>query len=147
MIFWLKTKAVGGLDAASEPDGNPDVDSIVTGWRASGGVETGPDRRSLERGWELCGIRPRCCDQPAPPPPPLPDEMPVVLQPGTELVVNKHVFFDTDPRIESKSGKCSEERLCSLQQSDQNLHGLGPPFTHQFHHQGRPVKNKILRFL
>jgi hypothetical protein len=38
--------AVGRVDAASEPDGNPDVDPIVTGWRASGGVETGPDRRN-----------------------------------------------------------------------------------------------------
>jgi hypothetical protein len=56
--------------------------------------------------------------------------MPVVLQPGTELVMNKQIFYHTDSRIESKFGTFSEERLCSLQQFDQNLHGLIPPFMH-----------------
>jgi hypothetical protein len=41
--------AVGRLVAASERDGSPDVNLIVTGWRASGGIETGPDTRSLGR--------------------------------------------------------------------------------------------------
>jgi hypothetical protein len=32
--------AVGLVDAASEPDGSPDVDPLVTGWGTSGGVGT-----------------------------------------------------------------------------------------------------------
>jgi hypothetical protein len=56
--------------------------------------------------------------------------MPVILQPGRELVMNKQVFFHTDPRIESKFGTFSEERVYSLQEFDQNLHGPGPPFMH-----------------
>jgi hypothetical protein len=80
--------AVGGIDGASEPEGSPDVDPIVTGSRASGGVEAGPDTRNLAKTCDACGIPPRCRDRPTPPAPPpqSPDEMPVVLQPGTELV-------------------------------------------------------------
>jgi hypothetical protein len=47
--------------------------------------------------------------------------MPVVLQPGTELVMNKQMFFHADPKSETKPGKMLEECLCSLQQLDQNL--------------------------
>jgi hypothetical protein len=72
--------------------------------------------------------------------------MPVVLEPGTELVMNQQVFFHTDSRIESKTGKFSEERLHNLQQFNQNLYGLGPLFTHRFHHLGGCAKDILLRF-
>jgi hypothetical protein len=71
--------------------------------------------------------------------------MPVILQPGKELVMDEQVLFHPDPKIKSKSGKFFEERLCSSQQFDQNLHELCPPCTRQFHHQGRCVKDAILR--
>jgi hypothetical protein len=66
--------------------------------------------------------------------------MPVVLQPSTQLVMDKQVLFHTDPEGETKSGKFSEECLSSLQLFDQTLHGLGPLFIHQFHHKGGCIK-------